>query len=986
MTRRKLLALSVAAPLALASVLAVAVSCGSGSKEKPFDADKLVGKIDWVKTAEQKETLKKGLVPYGKSNNFTNQQYNEARSVGDAIINHNITTIVKGQTNERRQTYFSRANAEHNVELFDYDVSTSYGSGTALTSTNLTGEQWFRIARRGETKITKKASLSGNSDQYTVVSPSEEWVQLSLAGEIQITLWDNTTVNYTNSKHEIRPEWDNKSNSLRLLSADAQSVNNPKFWTDLKNARQVKLLTRENVYWTDNKGGKTQYKLQAEDFYYSWMRTQLYDFNFRKSNGMYTETKTIKGKQVTVDGLAAQMDAVNGSPVSRFSNKNSFPNGYLLELFGVDLKGLNDRTKTLTAATRSNGTQTTAFTFNVSSELIEAHKNNANSKKRADLDKYFISLLNDNTFMPAPSAFIKQEQNNAASHVDAKVTNLSKVNGLAKEFGFYWYGIDEKNTLFVGAYLPQEYDKAKATLTYISNPNYWDQEWAKSPNSIKKYVTEYKNKKIDETTFQTELFNAFKSGLIDNLSFDSLSAAQKKEVLQDKGELYRLDYGRGTNNNHSAYQLLQTMVPEGDDAKKFKYYNDNYAKLVFNATKEELAKQDVSTINSQFGLSASFRSIVRNVINYYAHVSLISSGKRVPNLSGVAIDAKFNDKVTQTPRQVMNELNNISVIGVDGKKLNFGTASSPKTVVTYEDLKSFATQTELEKQLKFPFYDVLKSEMKKLLDKFYTDNNIPADEKVEWNQYFRFVNANSVFKDNVNVFIKLVNGLDPRLSFKYTIAKSGPELFPTLISGIGVHYFSGWGYDYEGFASYLTGLANANQGSLVALLSGLLSQSNNVKETYPQLLKLAEIFKSTFQSNDPAKPYYLAYDFAQLANVPNKYLLNFSNLNQLKFENNKFVVMTAEESKNLKETFDTAVARFFLEYVQNNQDLTLANFKEMVNEINTLYGWDFGVQLEVSLDSYSTSISNPKYIIPNSSSTIGYLQDFHVVLNNASQK
>ncbi|UUD36983.1 Uncharacterised protein [Mycoplasmopsis californica] len=907
-------------------------------------------------------------------------------------------------TISRRQTRITRYNSVHTVPSFYYDTSVSYGSITAGSSTTYLQNSFVRFARSGETKINKKAKQVGTSivHEFEVASPTHEWLQLELAGEVLLTLWDGTVKRYTNSKHEKVPTWDKKALVLTLESDDTASVNHPQFLKDLDNSQKVQFVPRD-VNWTNSNNEQTEFKLSADDFYYSWMRTQLLSIEARKNNGAEEVVETITkqtGGQKTVE-YQDKIGPLFTGEIKQFEPKTHFPNGYLLELFGIDLEGLDDHEKTVVEVENAAGQKVKAFTFNASPKLVANNKGKpADQVVKASFVQYLQTICNDLTFSPAPSAYIKQvaEANKEAEKVDVQGIKdlLPKVKGDVKKYGYYWYGNKREETLFVGPYVPDGFNSETNVETFTQNKFYWDQEWVKSKNSIKKIQDEYKSSPINEAEFSTSQYNAFRSGLIDSLSYSILNKSQKDAV--DAGDPKTpIGYSQSLNKDRSMYQLLEVVIPSHDlkDASGNVVgiphtYNTNYAKLMFGHTLEEIkagkftaggTEKEIATAQSLVnGFARSFRSLVTNTVNMYAHVDYITNGVGVPVLSGIALDSPWFTTTSSTPRESLHKINETFLFDKEGNKIELAPG---KFSITYEDLKGFTVHQSLEDKFKSPFYDKIKAAMKDLLDKFYADNSVPAGEKVQWTQTFRFVNADDKTRDAINTFVNLVNGLDSRLEFKIKIAKDGNDLLPDLTTAKSVKEFNGWGYDYAAQGSFYTGLGSAASTSLLYALSTIVKNGGTLETQLPSLTKLAKLFNAKI-SQDPKSDYFLPFEFKYFADIPNKYFLNGIEPKLLERQADgsfKFLDKEVPAEKAILDQrvdapdFNTVQARIFLEI---QSALTVEEHIELLKEINSVYGWDFGVQLQTTLEP-NPYIKNSKYLIPNSDSSIPYLQDLFVL-------
>ncbi|WP_027334007.1 OppA family ABC transporter substrate-binding lipoprotein [Mycoplasma elephantis] len=893
----------------------------------------------------------------------------------------------------RRNTLITRYNASRTIEPFFYDFSASYGSMTAGHENTYLSGNFIRYARSGETKITKTPKQVGGAVVYDfkVEKPTLEWLQLDLSSEILLTLWDGTKKYYTNSKHEVTPKWDEKQQVLKLSSKDEKSVNNPQFIKDLEKAKSVQFIIRD-VNWTDSNNKETKYKLIADDFYYSWMRTQLLSIKNRIKNGAkdVISEELKNGKKTYVDEIGKLYRGAK----THFSDTSYYPNGYLLELFGVDLEGLDDYNKTVVEVENSQGQKVKAFTFNASPSLIKQNEGKTGAEvQNAKFVDYLKTLCNELVFSPAPSQYIKEvaEANNEEQTVDDNdiKEKLKSLTGDVKKYGYYWYGNKREQLLYVSPFIPNGYNSETNTETYTQNKYYWDQGWVNSKNSIKKIQNEYKAAPIDGKEFNDSQFNAFKAGLIDSISYDSLSQSNKDKVDAGIPE-FPIQYKQSLNKNHRLYQLLENIIPVSDPENTNNYsFNTNYAKMIFGYSLDDIKKgvnsdnKDVATASSFVkGYGKSFRSLVANTINMYAFTAFISNNQNQPLLSGIALDSPWFTNTEKTPRENLYEINETYVFDKDGNKLNLSNTTDPKYAITHKDLENFDIHQKTEDKLRTPFYEKIQKAMKELLDEFYAKNSLANTDKIKWTQCYRYTNPDDKTRQAMDTYKKLVNSLDPRLEFDIIYPKDGKELQQQVVYGTGLKEFNGWGYDYEAQGSYYTGLTASTSTSLLYVLSTILKEEGNLQTQLPTLTKLAKLLDKKL-SVVPNSNYFIPFELKYYSDIPNKFLISNS-VNELYRDSNGTIRLLDEKNaddkaildarKNVGE-FNTVLAKIFLDL---QGELTVEEHIELIKEINSVYIWDFGTNLQTAIRPRPVIQTN-KYIAPNSSSSVPYYQDLVLV-------
>ncbi len=951
----------------------------------------------------------------------------------------NVLQNIQNQSLERKQKQIERFNSTKKDKLYSSNFSNTFGSASYGTDINYAGAGFWRYQRTGETKvidyIVKSKDKDGkvwNSSSQLVVRPTFEWFTLDLIKELIITKPDGSTIAYTNSKHELLPSdeemkkwdqwiqegkqeqaisqikmkygWNGSDVSLKIHSNDPHSINHVDFLKNMKGAAKIALIPKD-INYSDFEGNKTKYKLKAEDFYYSWLQTQLYAFDFRMQNG---GVKSGEGRGA-VDVIGEKIKKIFNDPnIDIFKPDKSYPNGYLYELFDVDLKAISQKEKSLQKVTDLSGKEQDALVFHAADEKIGGQFN-----------QLFFTFMNDTTFVPLPIDYVTD--NNEKDHFDGKLNlkdYIKDENSLAYKLGYYWYGQTLQDVLYIGPYIPKKYDEFTQKKVYFQNPNHWDQEWVKAQDNIKIIQEEYKTSPLNPIEFATEQLNAYKAGLIDSIAFRDLSDSVKEELIAGVPGM-PINYSKTENKNKTLFSLFETTTPDpwhvemvdenGKKLSKEEYekqkaaaiskfqFNDQYSKLMYGLTREELGlgEHRVSTLSAMLKEAKSFRSIYMNVANMYALVDYISAGQAKPLLPGMAQDAVFKTGTSETPRNRLDELNSTFVFDKDGNKHKFADGS----VLIKPDF-SFMNKVGSLERLRSKYYMELKELMKDLLDKVYKENGWTNDKKISWRNVFRYANADAKMKDSIRNFEKLVNGLDPRLEFKMDVPVDTNDLVDAVIANKGPKFFAGWGYDYEGIGQYYAPLTSFEAASLTYMLSTILKDEFENKGAAGYKTKIPQLYKLALKINEKVrheieiteankdKFIYLPIEFKDIVSATNYDILH----GDVEFTETKIVDGHVEkldpsikEDKELIdktrganiEKFKTSLSKFLL-FLQ--EEYSIEEHIALIQEINSIFGWDFGTQLQITT-SFNKFVKNPKYITPGGSSSIPYIQDTKLILD-----
>ena len=197
---------------------------------------------------------------------------------------------VRQNKNITQKRFVRSWSSTYTSQAFMHDISTSYGSFQPTTNTQETGGLLFRKQGLNEPNVSKDEKI---------LQPTFSKYRLELAKEVVLTMKDGTKKVYNNDKAEIKPSADKADGTyskinVQATSNDEQSINNPKFLEDLRNAKKIQVTVKENTHWTDHQGRKTKYRVSPRDFYYSWLRTA----------GLTTETRHQLGGNAELDKIA----------------------------------------------------------------------------------------------------------------------------------------------------------------------------------------------------------------------------------------------------------------------------------------------------------------------------------------------------------------------------------------------------------------------------------------------------------------------------------------------------------------------------------------------------------------------------------------------------------------------------------------------------------------------------------------------------------
>lgn len=889
--------------------------------------------------------------------------------------------------------YINRQNTKLLVPGYRYDTSATYGNASSNTVTVLLTNDLIHLKTEGKLQL----------EQNQVKKPSFQSYEFGLADSIVVRL-----KNIDNPNEEMELVFDNddaekadvpasfKSVVFEKDSENKRSINNKKIFQKLLSIgamnKKVQLddmqesdidangkwvingvgfTIRPNVKWVDSNGNETKYNVVAEDFWYSFMRTKLFDKNYRRENG---GSKELDSYFIT-----------KANATQRFQEKDKYPNEYLYGFFDLDSSKLYKK-ETAIQKTFKDGRD--MFMFSSFDNV------NRTTGFSSVVSKF---LANNLQLSAAPSEYIKELANNESLN---KINSNLEISGLARQFGIYTYGQTRTQTLYASPYIPKSAFEQREIFEY--NKHYSNKKWVnavekgelnvngKKVKALKKIIFEYAGG-IDTSTYNTQLLQSYLQGTVSEIKYSDLTTAQRSSIFGSDSSPEEI--AKTATQNGLQYtktlnisSLVQRTLIQSNPSHLAKEYgfNDNYSKLVFGLSHEELKKGTNNTTNSFFiNDGFEFRLLIQAAVNWDAYVGQTYSNQRILWLNGTAQDAKFttvNDG-SKAPIDYYEEVNTLDFIDWTSSAHEAQIAS-----VTPEEMREHSKQNidSNDEQMKSPKFKLIQANMKRILNKYYKENNLNPSEKIKWEVVYPWADQNVVKVTILENVVKVIKSLDSRLEPTVFVPKNSDELIAKINKNTGVSDFHGWGYDYEGIGSYIAAFSSSAHG--VSILnsipifakningssSTLTEQEQRIKflqEKYPQFTKLSRYLKE--KTDEEMRVAGLMEDKYKELWVENWDKLSNS-INQdpsayfRKITNNKY-----DPGVNL--------AKLLRSY-EGDSNLTNEEWAALIREFNSIKG--------VSLDA-DNSILNPysadltlflrEYIIPISKYGIQYFQDYRYI-------
>ncbi|ADE19796.1 OppA family ABC transporter substrate-binding lipoprotein [Mycoplasma crocodyli] len=919
-TKRKVLLYSTLSIGSTASVVAATISCGPTSVESEnFDSSK--GN------------------PEREKNKVLNNILNPVKKVekGSGTLNKLASA----------HTFRRNINSEYKASGLPFDLSYSYG-GNQLPLADATTGRLVTIENKGEALIKEevKATPTGNEEKRYVLRPAVWKYRLELADAIVVTKKDGTKVTFDSDEVDALKEQPNEQGFFEspyvvLTSQNAKSINSKAFEEALKDAKQVDFRMRKNVTWSNYKGEATTHKLTANDFYVGYLRTYSYSTAFRRANGGSKE----------MDERSRQLVAGDNSWAS---DKQTYGNEYLMGLYGVDSKLVRDKGKFVTKEGDN--------------EFVSFYQKGTENVR---WDLMIKNLTDSYEWVPAPSEYIEKGYGdnanglktvNTTADLNAIHLEISKAKDIAKLTGYYWYGTTFENTLYLGKYVGQKFDPTLKAESVILNKNYWDKTFVNDPTRLQVIQQIYEQKPVDGKQFNQTLFNLYKSGDTSLLPYSQLEPAVQ-DTIKKEAKLFGLTYSQEKNTSSFTLRGMWSLSPDaavGGREQKPASLNTTAAKLLFGqADLTKLAKGEVDNVfdTSAAGTGRTFRQLLSAAVNWSHYANEISTGvQQKPWNWGFATDAKIggsNQETTahKTLRSALDELNKYFVTGLDGNKITLGKYGTDLNLKISEDA---ALNAGANDKIKSAAFAELKAEMKKLLDKFFTDNpTLP--KTIQFDVPARYVNTDDkYYNTTVLVLDQVFKQLDPRIDAKFIKVANGDELRDKWLNGRVAFKLMGWGYDYDGLGSGLDGMSW--QPLMLPLLSKINSAHDKFK-AFPEMVKTAkeldEFLKE--EGNKPTIP------FADWHTLQPKDLEELAeHLGSYTYDKTKGFEEIKDKTK-LGLDGGSLSAKFWINFQTKHTNEELL---KLVNEIGNMYGVSFAASNSVQAELFRPTVSNPNYVYP----------------------
>ncbi len=843
-----------------------------------------------------------------------------------------------------KKEYLIRSSEPLTLGGYHFDSSATYGPASTKTPESLMASNLVREKTIGETKFVKDSS-----GKNVVSQSSTSKLTFELAQELILTFKKNDNSAEGNPQEQVIFNNDDaeKNASIRLVekpetialrSDNKKSINSDYFDSillgkanfingelvpDVNGSYSIEgigFTVRDDISWVDHNGNETKYKINVRDFYYSYMRTWLFDTKYRRSNG---------GSE-TLDQYFIELT----STTTRFTNEKEYPNDYLLGLFGVDAVSLRDESKTIKQVDIDGVSKQM---FSVTSLSGAENPNFSSLFKKSFLNSFLLSA--------APSQFIDElVAKNQGTVYPTSLEKGEKITGDANKFGIYIYGQRRNDNLFASAYVPVSAEENR--IIFKKNIYFANKEFLAETDTLERIIFEHSS----SPTFNDQLFNNFFEGTVSEMPYNSLTQQQKIKIFGLEGnDEFASEKGLLQIKQLNKAQLVQRTLLT-TDPRKFGanetgnyYFNESYANVMYGSTIEQLKSGTAKTTESFFnGAGFELRTLLNASINWFTFINNSTKGLKQLWLNRTAPNAMYSSSVDSTPFDNASRINDIGYFK-NGEKITITEAEMKKTFLD--------NSSSIDEQYKNKGF----ADIKVLVGKLLTKAGITASNPLEWQIVYPHADAssNKIKIDQLDMVVKTIKQLDSRLNPSIYVPNNRDEMMQAVNDNKAISDFNGWGYDYEGIGSFLDGISH---GKGISLL-GAFSLYSDVKNTM-------------LRKQSP--------EFAKLSDSIKK-LMNPGLPKNLKVEN--WIDFTNDDNNNLESKFgdyaiSTELAKFFLGY---QEELNKDQITNLIIELNVIAG--FTMESDISIDdSEATSLSLvlPEYLYPTTESGILYLSDIRL--------
>lgn len=743
-----------------------------------------------------------------------------------------VNSCIKTEKDNQRESKILKFYEEKDIDINPYSLDFSTIMNTNIESNNIlyssVAPQLFR-AKTISAPAYKKNSSYGleNSGLYAY--------KFELAEKIIIHKSDGEVVHFDSDDYKIEQK-NNGEIYEKLMSDNDKSINSQNFIDSMNSATKIEIKIKDNIYWVDSKGNKTNYLVNAEDFWFSYLRSYY--------NGFFQRTFT---GQNGSPSISMNIDAQNRIRLKDLSNKRFgsvlFTNNQQFEIHGISSGKFIEFDSEFNSI---NSVKENKLIF----EQDPDYKNVKNFMEFFDL-----MLVNSLIFSPAPSQYIKElskKHNEYFTKDDQEIPLYGY--GIIKNIGLYFYGTNGwENNLYAGPYIPNSTSSSHNKILLTKNKHYWDKQFVESNKTIEQIEFNYSQ---NDSILN---FNKIKSEKNSLINFLSLTPEQQNYININLDKFNLIPYKK-YNNTKSVGNNAFNITPKPNELvnadSKFALnsvdynsiaFNDNYSKIVYGSSINEIQQGFRGEFDSKTSISSgvfdnksiAFRSIINASLNWTYIKDTLNVNSQLW-LTNAAPDTKIggNNQSTskfKTVRDANDIINDLIVINERGEKINLEKSNS--------------------NQIKSSNFELLKNQMNILLNSLFDNSELKLNknEKITWYIYNnRLINQNE--RNMFEQMIQTIKGLDERLNPIFVYLPTQIEINKVLGSYNGggnnsISQFITYSYEKNDLSPYLDKITHAIGLSPFALWYkfSMLNDEDILALNFPALTRFSKTMKEKFE-------------------------------------------------------------------------------------------------------------------------------------------
>lgn len=901
--------------------------------------------------------------------------------------NH-LRTVVNASNSRLRWHYFDKSASYGSILKNDFAESVAV---QALVRKAAVGEREKII--NYDNPVNEQTFLKNLKD-----SPYKyhEFLRLELAQAIVV---------FQGQNYEV---FDNDDYNQEIANISESSINSSKFQQLLadKNTTRLDFIIRSNVPWVNHRGqvvkdatGKPYY-VEPKDWLYGIYRMGMTNNMWRHSpvnennpfGGFGTLKPNISLNEWTKKWTQLSTNLQIMSAGARLVDENEgFSNSYLYDM-------LNVQNPTLLVKKNAQGIPNILGTFHDQKRQVQTVSFNKQSvSKSADFKIFFNKQIIDSTeIIAAPSRYIDEVASKIdrvgnvelPSKEDKDIESNEEIN--IRKYAQFTYGTTYDKTLYATPYYVSESNGFRNKFEI--NNHYWDTAFVKRTDKILSYTEDF-IEISDKDVFYQSLFDQYNNDRIYTLDPQHQSNEKREQILSDP-QKYGLRY-ENPIKLEMPNNLVSAMLPY--DNYDY-YYDNNFAKIWFGAPLDDI-KQGKMLFNQFINpWTIAARSQIFAAINWYTQLRTINPMNKFENWYSYfppdsAINAKDSDKINPVKFSHYKQQLNVIKYWIVNEKNQL----EPRSLDLEDNIRSYNADKTQQASIRSAHFDQIKKAFKPTVDEILQSSD--PNLKITFQIRNRFLNPSPMHVKLFEQFVDIFKALDSRFDPVLKISNLSEDISDYHFRNKSMFQSIGWGPDYDGAGTWITGL-NRNNTSISTLALALASDQQ-VSALFPRLTQYGNFLNQ--QINNEITDYFQSRGAINLKNQvfknPLEAVKSLTNQGKVNLSSSEFIksvllrkdiynALTVNEKMIIdqaNETFKKVLAGIDLKL---QTEFTEQDFIELSQEYSSLVGWGFNERYAgiPNKSKFQEIIWKPWLIWPKPESGIIYLNDLRIDDNSTETK